>query len=397
MYDISAAPTTYAMSYRPYEVEDQDNLQRGHIAEYLLGAQDALRTRLIAEAQAGRTTPSAAWTSDFNRMKQWRTQAANLFRSGDYLHAEYAARNAALAARGIPQTASNTANPRLLGAGQVFYFNVHPQPSGAALPDLTVANIVATQSQPKETVLTATVTNGGLADAANVVVRFLDGSTAIATSAPIATLARGSSAQVSVSWNTRSIHGDRVISAVADPDNTVAESNESNNTAQRTITIRGNRVINGSFEQSANGASPVGWSGSQGTSYDTTGAKASDGTRAVGASGNGLTAVLLNPAWTSAPIDVTAGETYDLAMTLTSQGLSSAPSLQVSYLNAAGTLISKITAISTNISGNTPAQQVLGQITVPPGATQMRLVLTGFSATDPATHGSVWFDDIWMW
>ena len=35
MYDISAAPTTYAMSYRPYEVEDQDNLQRGHVAEYL--------------------------------------------------------------------------------------------------------------------------------------------------------------------------------------------------------------------------------------------------------------------------------------------------------------------------------------------------------------------------
>jgi len=237
MYDISAAPTTYAMSYRPYEVEDQDNLQRGHIAEYLISAQDALRARLVAEAQAGRTTPSAAWTSDFNRMKQWRTQAANLFKSGDYLHAEYAARNAALAARGIPQKASNTSNPRLLGAGQVFYFNVHPQPSGAPLPDLTVANIVATQSLPKQTVLTVTVTNGGLADAANVVVRFRDGSTTIATSAPIATLARGGSAQVSVTWNTRSIHGNRVISAIVDPDNTVAESNESNNTVQRTITI----------------------------------------------------------------------------------------------------------------------------------------------------------------
>ena len=36
MYDISAAPTTYAMSYRPYEVEDQDNLQRAHVAEYLV-------------------------------------------------------------------------------------------------------------------------------------------------------------------------------------------------------------------------------------------------------------------------------------------------------------------------------------------------------------------------
>ena len=46
MYDISAAPTTYAMAYRPYEVEDQDNLQRGHVAEYLVGSQEALTERL---------------------------------------------------------------------------------------------------------------------------------------------------------------------------------------------------------------------------------------------------------------------------------------------------------------------------------------------------------------
>ena len=127
MYDISAAPTTYAMSYRPYEVEDQDNLQRGHIAEYLLGAQDALRTRLVDEARAGRTTPSPEWTADYNRMITWRTQAAQLFRSGDYLHSEYAARNSALASRGVPQTSANTVDPRILEAGQVYYFNVHPQ------------------------------------------------------------------------------------------------------------------------------------------------------------------------------------------------------------------------------------------------------------------------------
>jgi hypothetical protein len=134
MYDISAAPTTYAMSYRPYEVEDQDNLQRGHVAEYLIAAQDALRQRLVDEARAGRTTPSSQWTNDFNRMKQWRAQASTLFKAGDYLHAEYAARNAAIAARGIPQRGNNTSNPRLLEAGQVFYFNVHPQ-SAATKPD----------------------------------------------------------------------------------------------------------------------------------------------------------------------------------------------------------------------------------------------------------------------
>ncbi|HET6312525.1 MAG TPA: hypothetical protein VFH60_01710, partial [Chloroflexia bacterium] len=127
MYDISAAPTTYAMSYRPYEVEDQDNLQRGRIAEYLVLGQDALKQRLIDESNDGNTTPSAGWTSDFNRMKQWRAQAAALFQVGDYLHSEYAARNASLAARGVPQLPGNTSNPKLVEAGQIFYFNVNPQ------------------------------------------------------------------------------------------------------------------------------------------------------------------------------------------------------------------------------------------------------------------------------
>jgi hypothetical protein len=127
MYDISAAPTTYAMSYRPYEVEDQDNLQRGRVAEYLVMGQEALRQRLIDEANGGGTTPSAGWTADFNRMKVWREQAADLFAVGDYLHAEYAARNASLAARGVPQTPQNTSNPKLVEAGQIFYFNVNPQ------------------------------------------------------------------------------------------------------------------------------------------------------------------------------------------------------------------------------------------------------------------------------
>jgi hypothetical protein len=127
MYDISAAPTTYAMSYRPYEVEDQDNLQRGRVTEYLVLAQDALKQRLIDESGLGNTTPSVAWNADFNTMKQWRVQAADLFKKGDYLHAEYAARNASLAARGVPQTPQNTSNPKLVEAGQIFYFNVNPQ------------------------------------------------------------------------------------------------------------------------------------------------------------------------------------------------------------------------------------------------------------------------------
>jgi hypothetical protein len=399
MYDISAAPTTYAMSYRPYEVEDQDNLQRGHVAEYLVGAQDALKTRLIDEARAGRTTPSAQWSSDYERMKQWRAMASDLFRKGDYLHAEYAARNAALAARGIPQTSANTSNPKLLEAGQVFYFNVNPQAEPAqpaARPDLTISNIVASQSKPKETVLTATVANGSSADARGVVVQFLDGTTVLGRSAAI-DLAKGASKDVSFTWSSKGINGERVITAQADPDNKITESNEGNNSAQRTITIRGNKVTNGSFEQSSSGTAPDGWSASQGTAYDTGGANASDGTRAVSITGNGGAASLLNPTWTSAPIAVTAGETYNLAMTIKTENLSSAPSLQVTYLDAVGTVLSKVSGITTSVTGSTGAQQVLGQIKVPAGVSQVRLTLTGFSATDLNTRGTVWFDDIWMW
>jgi hypothetical protein len=397
MYDISAAPTTYAMSYRPYEVEDQDNLQRGRVAEYLLAGQKALVDRLVVEARAGRTTPTAEWSSDYERMKQWRTQAAALFRSGDYLHAEYAARNAAIAARGLPQTAANTINPSLLEAGQVFYFNVHPQSDGLQRPDLIVANIVATQDRPGSTVLTAAVSNVGTASASNVVVRLLDGQTVLNNSAPVATLAAGATAQVSYTWNTRGLNGNHVITAIADPANTVAESAENNNQAQRTITIRGNKVTNGSFEQSSSSTAPSAWSGSQGTSYDTSGANASDGTRSAKASGSGGPATALNPAWTSNPIAVTAGGTYNLAMTVKTQGLSSSPSLNVTFLNAAGSVVSTVTGITTSVTGTGAAQQVLGQVTIPAGITQVRLKLVGFSPTDLTTGGTVWFDDVWMW
>jgi len=127
MFDISAAPTTYAMSYRPYEVEDQDNLQRGHVVEYLVAAQDALRARLKRQVEDGRSTPTSAWSRDYAAMKDWRAKAARLFRAGDYLHAEYAARNASLVARGFPQTARRTVAPKLVQAGQVFYFRVNRQ------------------------------------------------------------------------------------------------------------------------------------------------------------------------------------------------------------------------------------------------------------------------------
>jgi hypothetical protein len=246
MYDISAAPTTYAMSYRPYEVEDQDNLQRGHTAEYLVGAQDALRERLSSEAAAGRTTPSAGWVADYERMKGWRTQAGSLFRAGDYLHSEYAARNASLAARGFPQTAANTSDPKLVEAGQVFYFNIHPQPSGTEVPrpNLTPTDLAASQSKAKQVTLTATISNPSSVPAQGVVVQLLDGGTVIATTAPVS-VAAGGSTNVSVAWATSGVKGERTITAVVDPGNAIAESDETDNRLTRTIAIRGTKVLVG--------------------------------------------------------------------------------------------------------------------------------------------------------
>ena len=125
--DVSAAPTTYAMDYRPYEVEDQDQLQRGHVAEYLLAGQDALSRLLAQESADGRTTPDQRFHRRYDRYREFKKVAVALFRRGDYLHAEYAARNAALAARGVPQTSANTITPKLVQAGQVYYWRLHPQ------------------------------------------------------------------------------------------------------------------------------------------------------------------------------------------------------------------------------------------------------------------------------
>jgi len=392
MYDISAAPTTYAMSYRPYEVEDQDNLQRGHVAEYLIAAQDALRNRLSEEAAAGRTTPSSAWSADFSRMKQWRTQAGQLFRNGDYLHAEYAARNASLAARGFPQTSANTSNPKLVGAGQIWYYNVHPQSSGVtpAKPNLKPTDLVASQPAPRQTVLTVTVANPGAAPATGVVVQLFDGTTSLGKTAAV-DLAAGASKQVSLTWDTRGIKGDRQVKAVVDPAGVIAESDETDNSLTRTITVRGNKVTNGSFETSSSGTAPDGWTGSGTTSYDTSGAHASDGTDAFG-----LTGGLLTPSSvTSTAVPVVAGETLTFAATATH---GATPTVSITWLDANGNVVSTqvvsvVSSILSSISGS--VDSVTGTVKVPLSSIQAKVSLT--APADLLAGQTTWVDDVWVW
>jgi hypothetical protein len=62
-----------------------------------------------------------------------------------------------------------------------------------------------------------------------------------------------------------------------------------------------------------------------------------------------------------------------------------------------GNVIGQVTGIVTNITGTSAVQEVAGQITIPPGVSQVKVVLVGFSPTDLKTQGTVWFDEIWLW
>ena len=111
-------------------------------------------------------------------------------------------------------------------------------------------------------------------------------------------------------------------------------------------------------------------------------------------SGNGGNPALLGmPSWTSKPIPVTAGETLDLVTSVKSSGLSSAPTVGLAYLGAAGQLLKTVVVLTAPLS--TVGFKALEQtVTIPTGVAQVRVVLTGFSPLDTATRGSVSFDDV---
>jgi hypothetical protein len=183
----------------------------------------------------------------------------------------------------------------------------------------------------------------------------------------------------------------------------IPESDESNNAATRTVTIKGNKVTNGSFEQSGTGTSPDGWTGGPGTQYDNSGAWSTDGLSALGLKGGALGATV-----ESSPIPVAAGQAYDLAL----MSAGGAPAVAATYLDAAGQVVSKI-AVPTVVSkisetgvskiaasgvskiSTTGVSKITGQLTAPAGATQVRLSLAAPSTLPLGS--AVWADDIWLW
>ena len=266
-------------------------------------------------------------------------------------------------------------------------------------PDLQVTDMTASNTRApsgERVTLTATVTNAGDGDAAESQTEFrLSDGTALGM-ASTGALAAGASTSVSIGWDTRGANGDYVITGTADLLEAVAESAEDNNQGELTVTVRGNKVRNSSFEQpNSAGTGPDGWTGNS-TSAGQAGWSdgGSDGQRSATITGTGSSAVLGGvPTWVSEPIAVTAGEVLTLTAKVQVSGASSAPTVGLAYLGPAGTLLNTVTVLTAPLT--TDGFAALTQdVTIPQGVASVRVVLAGFAPTDVHTAGTVTFDEI---
>jgi hypothetical protein len=200
---------------------------------------------------------------------------------------------------------------------------------------------------------------------------------------------------VSITWDTKHRAGDHVLVVSADAANAVSELNEDDNDGTFNFTVRGNRIENGSFEESSSGSSPAAWTGSNtgaGTAAWTSGG--SDGTHSVSLTGNGGSAALHgSPKWTSAPVDVVPGETVELVTNVRSAGLSSAPTASLVYLGALGEVLGTVRVLTAPLQ-TTGFATLESTVTIPAGVAHVRVALAGFSVADVATAGTVTFDEV---
>jgi immune inhibitor A len=267
--------------------------------------------------------------------------------------------------------------------------------------DLVVANIEAKNTkgvrEGDKVTITATIRNVGSIGAGASKTEFLLDGARVLGLVDTPTIPAGGSARVSVLWDTRGVKGTHTIRATADRTDAVVEDSDANNAGTLTVTVQGNKVTNGSFEQSsASGTGPAAWSGSStgAGSASTTSDGGTGGSQAVTISGNGGNAALSgSPSWSSEPIAVQAGEALDVVASVKADGLSSAAGVNLVYLGAAGEVLKTAAALTTPLttSGFARLEQT---VTIPAGVTQIRVVLTGFAPSDLATRGTVTFDDV---
>jgi hypothetical protein len=186
-YDLTASPTTYGHTYGTYEVVDQDRLMYGHVSEYIKQAQDWIADGYFNEAANGATTASATLRQREATMKADRDYSASLFQVGDYLHSQFAMRNAVLHAKGfffpavaphrlsLDETQKAAAFPACTGTsigcsrpGEVangnFIFKINPQPVYSS--DVCGAGVVVPQAGPPGSPVVSTPAESGLPNTA---------------------------------------------------------------------------------------------------------------------------------------------------------------------------------------------------------------------------------------
>ena len=126
------------------------------------------------------------------------------------------------------------------GQGTAFRLSFGPP----AAPDLEVLTLTTTNikaPQGQKVTITAVVKNTGNAAAGASTTVIRDGATVLATVATPA-LGAGDSVTLTLDLRTAAQNGTHVLSVTADTANTVAESNETNNTKPLTVNIKGNQV-----------------------------------------------------------------------------------------------------------------------------------------------------------
>ena len=258
-------------------------------------------------------------------------------------------------------------------------------------PDLRVSGLTASSTSPrdKDTVtLTATVLNAGpgrsLGVDDGVRPRRHEGARlGCDAGARQAARRRRSPSR----WKPKGLKGEHTIRATADAPNVVVEEIEGNNAGTLTVTVKGNKVAERRL-RAADGRRPAGElvaararRPGAASSSSTGGTDGSHAAQMKGTGGNA--AVAGSPTWTSAPIAVTGGETYDLTAAVKASGMSSAPSLGVVYLNGTGQVVQtlKVLTAPLSTSGFTTLEKA---VTVPIGVAQVRITLAAFAPTDLA-------------
>jgi hypothetical protein len=163
-----------------------------------------------------------------------------------------------------------------------------------------------------------------------------------------------------------------------------------------TVTVKGNKVSNGDFEQpNDTGDGPADWTPSDTEAGRTSWSpKGSDGSMAAKITGTGGSALIArNAVFKSKPISVVPGQVVDLVASVQTSNTSSHSAVGLAYLGETGQVHDTVRLLTAPLSTD-GFVNLERTVTIPVGVAEVQVLLIGFSPTDAATAGSVVFDDV---